>query len=290
MTSVAEAANGIKRKRSKVQVMYVIHTALYAVALVLCMLNQYSVGVVLGVANMVGYFACLRGQLKHYSDMVAEADIQYGMCSNMQDVQYCGNNVFSSQEFSRLKILPLDESENSFMGRYGVRASYKKMNVTISEVTFHYRCMENGKSKTYKFLNGTLVKGENISWENQEEWLILCKGMIDETTKEAFCRSCGYHPADLEKSSLTERFEVYAMKPEMELPVLLEQRILKLTKKHMSVAAIRLQTNAVIIFLGNRFYTRRTKVRILPTERELQTNPFIERDAVLNFMESWIVK
>ena len=51
--------------------------------------------------------------------------------------------------------------------------------------------------------------------------------------------------------------------------------------------AVRLGGDCCAVFLVNRFYTRRVKVRELPEAQELCVNPLPERDAVLALMRWW---
>ncbi|NCC08143.1 MAG: hypothetical protein EOM30_08950 [Clostridia bacterium] len=289
MENISHAQENLNVLRRKVQVLYVLHTIIYAAALVLLLLNLYAAGMAVGVANMLIYFVYLRRQLTAYSDAVARVNVIYGLCSPLQNVEYTDKKGISEDKFNTFHMLPLRQGKGSSLScRHAFSGRYGNMQFSGCEMTLHYPFKGQNNRVDYRFLNGTLLAAENFSkQETACGWLILCKNMLEPSAEKQFLRECGYHEAEVNKAELGEKLAVYTQEADGVLNADMTNRLAKLAKSMQSLAAVRLMPDKAVIYLGNRFFTRRTKVRILPDEAALCQNPLAERDDVFSFFRWW---
>ncbi len=84
-----------------------------------------------------------------------------------------------------------------------------------------------------------------------------------------------------------EAFRLYSTRVPEEVPETLYRHLELLARTAPCLGAVRLTGETSAVFLVNRFYTRRVKVRELPDVNALCENPLPERDAALAFLRWW---
>ena len=84
-----------------------------------------------------------------------------------------------------------------------------------------------------------------------------------------------------------EAFQLFSTGIPEKVPDALYQHLELLARTAPCLGAVRLTGGVSAVFLVNRFYTRRVKVRELPDVQALRENPLPERDAALAFLRWW---
>ena len=284
--NLTETMAALEAGQKKAQIIYLVHTILYAGALALALLNRYTAAVVLGGANMAAYFLVVRGQVKSYSDSVAKANVVFGLCRKLKEVSFLGRNGLDPDTFRVLEMFPVLEGKNSVMSRQSFKGEGYGLTIEGHEVTFHYP-VNAGAGKDFRFLTGTLLTSRGGTAPGQGDWLLLRRNMIQASALEQFLREKGYKEAGIPAEVLGERFQVFTKGNNKQLPGDLAEQILEDLGGIGSLGALRLTPQGAAVYLGNRFYTGTTKVRVLPTEEQITHNPLPERDKVWKFFRYW---
>ena len=286
MKTVSQTASELHALRWKTQALYLLHTLLYVAALVLALCRLYWPATILGGANMLFYFAVLRRRVKGYSDGVAAARILYGLCDGLTDPGFTGKQGLTPDEFEALELLPFHNGKNSLLVRQAFTARGFGAELTGCEVTFHYPIETNGR-RDYRFLNGTILTADRSKTGPGGDWLLIRRGMVDPGARERFLYRQDYFPAETVSETLKAGFDVFSHEKNAQMPAELERRLEQLFKKVESLGALRLTPHKAAVYLGNRFYTGRTKVYVKPEEKLLKANPLPERDAVWKLFRYW---
>ena len=144
-------------QRRRVQILFAAHTAVYAIALLLMVFQHMTVGMVLGVANLLLHFLLIRGQLKGYSRSATDANLLLGVCQPLAEPRCTGGAGMTDEAFDALALLPIRRGKGrSLMAHNGFAGRLNDMEVQGFEATLHYPVEKNGKTE-FQFLNGTLL-------------------------------------------------------------------------------------------------------------------------------------
>ncbi len=286
MNALTETHNALTAQRSRVRLYYLLYIFLYAVALVFVILKQLPVASIIAGGNAVLYFVFVRGQVKGYSSAVARASTLHGLCASLTDPQSTGSKGMTSADFRRLELLPIRDTADSLLAREGFSGKGFGLQLQGWEVTFHYPVEVKGHT-SYKFLNGTLLTAElPQAASEQADWLLVRKGVLDPDAQQTFVRQNGFVPITCPVEALTQQFDLYGKAAE-EMPGSWADRILRLAEKAGSLNALRVSPRQAAAFLGNRFYTVRTRLADLPTAEQLRICLLAERDPVWELFRFW---
>lgn len=286
MKDLVQTREALAQQRRRVQICYVIHTLLYGAALALGLLGHYTLAVAVGGGNMALYFLFLRGQVKGYSDAVSQARILHGLCAPLKEARYTGREGLDTEQFQALELLPIRNHAAGLLVREGFEGKGFALSLKGWEVSFHYP-VYTGSRTDYKFLNGSILTTEGAATADPDgDWLLIRRGMVDHAAQDAFTGAAGLARCACPLEKLAEAFDTYSKNGE-ELPRRWAERLNKCFQQAGSLGAARITPGHAAVYLGNRFYTGRTKVRELPDAEQLKRNPLPERDAVWELFRFW---
>lgn len=286
MEGLTQVREALAKRRRRVQICYVLHTLLYAVALLLGVTRHYVPAVAVGGGNMVLYFLFLRGQLRGYSDAVSQARILYGLCAPLKEARYTGRAGLDVARFQALGLLPIRGHEKSLLVREGFVGKGFGLELEGWEVSFHYPVHAAGRI-SYKFLSGSILMARGAAAPDREgDRLLIRHGMVDSSAQDKFARESGWTRCGCPIENLGKNFDIYSKTGE-ELPRQWAERLNRCFQQAGSLGAVRIAPEYVAVYLGNRFYTGRTKVRDLPDLDLLKHSPLPERDAVWELFRFW---
>ena len=154
------------------------------------------------------------------------------------------------------------------------------------EFTLHYAAPGARDKNQYRFLSGTLLTAEPRTGAWPGDWLLLRRGLLDEAAQSTFLEERGYTPASCPDGKLNDRFQLYAGDGVQEVPQWLARRLSRAAEQSDRLGAVRLTGKQAAVYLENRFYTSRTKVRDLPNEKWLTHCPLPERDGMWELFRS----
>lgn len=285
MNTAALVREQLEAQRKRVQVIATAHAAVYLAAVVLAVLRLYAPCVAVAGVNLLVFVFFVRRQIKGYSQAAARANVLCGLCAPLEEAQFTGRTGLSTQQFRDLAMLPLRNVDDSLLVRAAFSGQGFGLELWGCEMTLHYP-VEGAKNTQYRFLSGTLLTAvpQSKAWEG--DWLLLRRGLVDEEAQRAFLEERGYAPAGCPEGKLDERFQLYAGDGAREMPRWLSRRLSRLVEKAERTGAVRLTAKKAAVYLENRFYTGRTKVRDLPDEEWLTHCPLPERDAVWELFQS----
>lgn len=286
MKDAKEIREALAKQQKRVQVCYVIYTLIYVAALALGVRELLVPAVIIGGANMVVYFLFLRGQVKGYSSAVARTNILCGLCEPLKAAEYTGREGLNLTTFQSFALLPIRDHPSSLLVREGFAGEGFGLSLKGWEVSFHYPIYRSGRTD-YKFLNGSILTAEGPTGPDEDgDWLLIRKGMVDAAAQNVFVEKNGFQACGCPIEDLSKNFDVYSITGG-QMPRRWAERFNKLFKQAGSLGAVRASPRAAAVYLGNRFYTGRTKVRDLPSAEKLKHNPLPERDGVWEFFRFW---
>ena len=271
-------------QRRRVQILFVAHTAVYAIALLLMVFQHMTAGMVLGVANLLLHFLLIRGQLKGYSQSATDANLLLGVCQPLTEPRCTGGAGMTDEAFDALALLPIRRGKGrSLMAHNGFAGRLNDMEVQGFEATLHYPVEKNGKTE-FQFLNGTLL---TAGWQQpvSGSCLLLHKHLLEPGAEQAFLEQHRLRTVTPDTPALKE-YLLCAEHPE-QVPQAVCRHLALLAQAAPGLGAVRLAPHQAAVFLVNRFYSRRIKVRELPDTAALTTNPLPERDAVFALFRWW---
>lgn len=276
----------LKQQQRRTRGLGLAHVAVYVAAVVLLLLRMEAPAMVLGAGNAILYFLFVRRLLTRYSQAVTNANLLCGLCQPLEEAWCTENTCMTEGEFEDLKLLPLRRGKgSSLMAHNGFAGTLGQLSLKGFEATFHYPYTTPSGKTSYRFLNGTLLVSRGQEKEGTQ-WLLLHKSLLEEEAQQRFLDQNGYRNVALSACGL-EDFLLYAACSEAQVPEALCQHLELLARGAKHLGAVRLGGDCCAVFLVNRFYTRRVKVRELPEAQELCVNPLPERDAVLALMRWW---
>lgn len=286
MKSVTITWNNIEklRKRNKILLIVWICVFLLAAAMIFVFRVAWA-GMVISLVNLITYILYVRRELLRYSEEVALATVRHGLCRSLDHVVCQGKDGLSREIFESWNMLPLYEGKNSLMSRHSFSGTGYGMKLAGSEVTFHYPANRKEGKEKFCFLSGALLTGEKTA-EHEGDWLILQKGLLEETAKTAFLKQRGYQASD-SPDLLREHFEIYQMEESGEFPGDMAERIENLRKKCRNIGAVRLNAAGAAVYLNRCFFVGNTYPKVTPTEELLERNYFPERDEVWKLFRNW---
>lgn len=286
MRDLKETQKALARRRRQVQIYYVVHTLFYVAALVLGLQEHYVLAVAVGGTNMVLYFIFLRRQVRNYSDAVSQARILHGLCGLLKEARYTGRKGLDLARFQTFELLPIRNHAGSLLVREGFEGTGFGLSLSGWEVSFHYPVSAGGRTD-YKFLNGSILAAEGAAAPDLDgDWMLLRRGMVDQAAQAAFTAASGLAHCACPVEKLTEHFDIYSKTGE-ELPRRWAERLSKCFQQAGSLGAVRIAPSHAAVYLGNRFYTGRVKVRELQDAERLRCSPLPERDAVWELFRFW---
>ena len=286
MKDVKEIREDLAKRQKRVQVCYVAYTLIYVAALALGVRELLVPAVVIGGANMVGYFLFLRGQVKGYSHAVARANILCGLCRPLTEAEYTDREGLDWAAFQDLALLPIRDHPSSLLVREGFAGKGFGLSLKGWEVSFHYPVYGKGRTD-YRFLSGSILTAEGPARPDGDgDWLLIRKGMVDAAAQDVFVEKSGFRACKCPVEALSKSFDVYS-RTGAPMPRGWADQFSRLFKQAGSLGAVRASPRAAAVYLGNRFYTGRTKVRELPGADKLERNPLPERDKVWEFFRFW---
>lgn len=285
MRQVEEAVSRILAYRKQTQILFVVHTLLYGVALLLGWLGLYIPCVILGVGNILAYLFYLRGRGKQYSALVSRAKIRFGLCAPLDNVVLLEREGLSLEDYKALEILPVREDKGGILTWQGFCGEKNGMTLRGWEISTHYPIAAGGKVD-YKYLAGTLLTAEG-KFFGQGDWLLLRQNLLDAAAQAKFLTDHGYREAKSPIKGLTKEFQLYTKSGMTELPHPLAERLNRLMEKVDDMGAVRLAGDRAGVYLVNRFYTRRTRMEEQPTAEMVSYNPLQARDPVWALFQFW---
>lgn len=286
MRTAEQARQELEELRKRTHIIGGVHAVIYALAVALAAVGQYVPGAVLAGANLLVYVLFLRRRIGAYSEGAARENILCGLCAPLEEARYTGRTGPGAQQLRALGLLPMREGDNSLLTRAAFSGQGFGLELTGCEMTLHYAAPGAGGKVQYRFLSGTLLTAAPRSGTWTGDWLLLRRGLLDEAAQAAFLEEQGYTPAACSQEKLSGRFQIYAGDGAGELPRWLARRVERLAEQSKCLGAVRLTEKQAAIYLENRFYTGRTKVRDLPNEKWLLHCPLPERDGVWELFRS----
>lgn len=285
MNTAAQFRQELEDLRKRTQLIGIAHAAVYAAAVVLVVLHMYVPAAVLAGVNLLVFLFFVRGQIEGYSQAAARANVLCGLCAPLEEARFTGRTGLNAEQFKALALLPLMEGDNSLLVRGAFSGLGFGLELGGCEMTLHYK-VQGAKSAEYRFLSGTLLTAAPRSGAWEGDWLLLRRGLLDETVQRAFLEERGYTPASCPEAKLEERYRLYAGDGAREMPRWLARRVSRAMEETDRLGAVRLTADRAAVYLENRFYTGKTRVRDLPDEEWLVHCPLPERDAVWKLFQS----
>lgn len=286
MRTAEQARKELEELRKRTQIICAVHAVIYALAIALASVGQYAAGAALTGANLLAYVLFLRRKIGAYSESAARENILFGLCAPLEEARYTGRVGPGAEEFQSLALLPIKEGKDALLVRAAFSGQGYGLELEGCEFTLHYAAPGVKDKTRYQFLSGTLLTAQpqNSAWAGN--WLLLRRGLLDETVQRVFLEKQGYGPAGCLDGRLDDRFLLYSGDGVQDMPRWLARRLIRLMEQTDRLAAVRLTRNQAAVYLENRFYTGRTKIRDLPSEKWLTHSPLPERDAVWDLFRS----
>lgn len=287
MRTAEQARRELEELRKRTQIICVVHGVIYALAIALAAVGQYAAGTALAAVNLLAYLLFLRRRIGAYSQAAARENILCGLCAPLEEARYDDRDGLSAEQFRALGLLPMREGDNSLLRRAAFSGQGFGLELEGCEITLHYAAAPGaGNKNQYRFLSGTLLTAAPQSGAWEGDWLLLRRGLLEENAQRTFLEERGYAPADCPEGKLNDRFQLYAGDGAQEMPRWLVRRVGRLAEQADRLGAVRLTENRAAVYLENRFYTGRTKIRDLPNEKWLAHCPLPERDGVWELFRS----
>lgn len=284
MNTAAQLRQALEEQRRRARIIGAAHAAVYAAAAVLIALGWYLPAGILAAANLLVFLLFVRGQIEGYSQAAARANVLCGLCAPLEEARYTGREGLDAERLRALALLPLREGDNSLLVRGGFSGTGFGLELEGCEITLHYAAP--GDRARYRFLSGTLLTAAPRQGEWTGDWLLLRRGLLDGDAQREFLEAEGYTPAACPEAELEERFQLYAGDGARELPRRQARLLRETAGRTRRLGAVRLTEKGAAVFLENRFYTGRTRVRDLPNEAWLTHCPLPERDGVWELFQS----
>lgn len=286
MKDLTEAWRLLATQRKRVQIYYVAHTLLYAAALILGLARHYPPAIAVCAANMVLYFVFLRKQIIGYSEAVSRVRILHGLCGPLKEARFIGREGIDTARFQALELLPIRDHAKSLLVREGFSGKGFALDLKGWEISLHYPVYAKGRAD-YRFLNGSILTAEGaVRADEGGDWYLIRKDMVETAAQAAFAEMIGMQRCDCPIGGLAKQFDIYSRSGEG-MPRRWAERLNKCVQQAGSLGAIRIVPGHAAVYLSNRFYTGRTKVKDLPEPEQLKRNPLPERDAIWELFRFW---
>ncbi|MBR1709588.1 MAG: hypothetical protein IJ719_12280 [Clostridia bacterium] len=276
MKTVEMYMEEIAKKRRQLQTISIFCFALLIAITVLFFYRIRVVAFVTYALLLLFYFLWFRRQRQSYSDLIAEAQLRFGLCKNDTDAKYIGRTGPNASEFDQMGILPIQQDEHGLLLRQGFAYQEDGLGIRGWEIAFHFLNGSNAKNK-YDFLSGSLIEIQLA--DDPGNLLMFNDIVLSERHRVAFTDRLGFSP--VQAADLKDIF-VYSDHPENINPEIFE-KISTLLKAAPRISALRLRPGCVLVFMQNRFYTTNVKVRDLPTQKQLESNPLPEIEPIKAF-------
>lgn len=287
MRDVTETWKALVRQRKQVWICCFIHICLYIIALGLGFWHQLMLAAVIAGANTILYLLLVRGQIADYKTAVSRANILYGLCGPLEEARYTGRRGLDRQEFENLGLFPLFDGPNSLLVREGFSGTGFGLNLKGCEVSFHYPVYSQSRTE-YRFLSGSILTAERSAAPSEDgDWLIVRKDLLDAAALDSFAGEKGLGRSACPIESISSKFDFYSPAGGP-VPHELAERFETCLKQADSLGAVRVKPRQAAVYLANRFYTRRIRLRDLPpSPQQLSRNTLPERDGVWKFFRFW---
>lgn len=286
MNTAASVRERLEIQRKQAQMIAIAHIGVYLAAVVLIVLHLYVPAAIITGINFLIYLFLVRGQIRHYSLAVSKANVLCGLCSPLESAQFTDRVGMSMKRFQSLAVLPMVEREGSLLVRAAFSGQGYGLDLEGCEFTLHYAAPGARDKNQYRFLSGTLLTAEPRTGAWPGDWLLLRRGLLDEAAQSTFLEERGYTPFSCPDGKLNDRFQLYAGDGVQEVPQWLARRLSRAAEQSDRLGAVRLTGKQAAVYLENRFYTSRTKVRDLPNEKWLTHCPLPERDGMWELFRS----
>ena len=278
-----EVLQELAAKRDRLQKISMVYFAMIVVVIVLIFIGPGLPGMVLGVALLVFYFVWLRRQTREYSDKANSERILNGLCSPLKDPVFLGNTGLTAGELEDMAMLPVQADDHGLLIRQGFEGRKDGGICRGWEVTFHYQI--GAKRTSYAFLSGTLMtKAFDREISGMPEWVAVRRELVDETILGKFLQEKGYTLIRPDNTEWKDRM-ILGLRNGKVIPEKILPRIAGLFAGMERMGAVHCTEKEAAVFLDHRFYTDKLKVRDLPTEEQLRSNPLPERDDVWDFFQ-----
>lgn len=286
MRAAAQARQELEELRKRTQIVCAVHAVGYALAAALAAVGQFVPGAILAGANLLAYLLFLRRRIGAYSEGAARENILCGLCAPLEEARYTGRSGLTAEQFQELGLLPMMERGRDLLVRAAFSGTGFGLELAGCEITLHYAAPGAGDKEQYRFLSGTLLTAAPRTGAWSGDWLLLRRGLLDQAAQSAFLEQRGYAPAACPEEKLDSRFQLYAGDGARELPRWLGRRLGRLAEQSDRLGAVRLTGDRAALYLENRFYTGRTRIRDLPNEKWLAHCPLPERDGAWELFRS----
>lgn len=287
MRDVTETWKALVEQRKQVWICCFAHVCLYVIALGLGLWHELILAAVIAGANVILYLLLVRRQITGYKTAVSSANILYGLCESLEEAQYTGQKGLDGQEFENLGLLPLFDGPNSLLVREGFAGTGFGLSLKGWEVSFHYPVRNKARTE-FRFLSGSILTAEGPAASNEDgNWFIIRKGLLAAATLDSFVREKGLARSASPIESVSSKFDFYSPAGGP-VPHELAGRFETCLKQADSLGAVRLKSRQTAVYLTNRFYARRVRLRDLPpAPQQLSRNTLPERDGVWEFFRFW---
>lgn len=284
--SMKDVLASIAARQKRLQMVGLGCLMVFGLLLGLFMYGRYEIALPICGVMLVFYFAVLRRGLRDYSDEISKTNILRGLAAPLEDAEYLGSCGMTAREFADCAMLPMRDIDDAILLRQGFQGRTDGGLLRGFEMTFHYH-KQSEKRNDFDFVSGTFLSERfDCPINGAEDWLLVHRNMIDPKVLSNHLTQRGYKSAKCEIKALREAF-IIASRGEGAFPTELAKRILALREKAPRLGMLRLCGEGCMVFLDRRFYTDKTKVRDLPTEAQLLTNPLPERDAIIALFRDW---
>ena len=281
--SMKEILQELAAKRDRLQKISMGYFAMIVLVILLLFIGPGLAGMILGVALLAFYFVWLRRQTQEYSDTANRARILNGLCAPLKDPVFLGSTGLTVRELEDMAMLPVQADDHGLLIRQGFEGKKDAGTCRGWEVTFHYQL--GAKRTSYAFLSGTLMtKAFDREIAGMPEWVAVRRELVDEGILAGFLREKGYTLVNPENADWKNRM-VLGLRNGKAVPEKILPRVAGFFSGLERVGAVHCTEKEAAVFLDHRFYTDKLKVRDLPTEEQLRTNPLPERDEVWDFFQ-----
>ena len=247
-------------------------------ALLLVTLGKSPYGMIPLAAGLV-LLVVNRYLSRRYTHQAAEANLRYGLASQLAGFSYRPSGGITEDTFRDLVLFPLAEGSNRLMCRSFFSGYGEGRKLSGGEVTFHYKA-DSGGTAGYHFRSGTLLLAEGGRRSGEEDYLLLSDSVWEQPEIQRFLEQAGYRS----QPGLPSGRRLYTGNG----PAPTEELLRRLAGLPDTVTALRLTPSRAAAYLDRRFYTGSKYPAACPTPQRLRENTLSERDALWALFRWWL--
>lgn len=259
------------------RVLAVVGAVFCVVAMLMLLRGQIPVAAAMAAA-CIATFILAREMNRSYVQQATRANLEYGLCSGMENFTYAPRGGWTEEEFRKLEILPLATGKDRIMARNSFWGEKEGLTFSGSEITFHFDA-EQGGTAGFHFLSGTLLTAQGKTAVGQGTLILLNQAFLEFGEVRRYLEE-HYTPMPCGLAN----FQLYSKTGEP-----LEEGMLHHLKKLPdTVTVLSLTPDRAVAYLDRRFYTGAKYPAVRPTAQRLQENTLPERDEVWELFRWWL--